>query len=706
MRRLISLLKQYAPEERKFVKDVLRSSKGTPERFKIRRSVAIPSVDRHPFYDKLTASQIGEIGEYKDIAGLRLDKLQEKTAGSRIDIPEIYGDVKARYAELGYPVAGDRLVVSEQPTYTNGKSVPESVMKPNESGGNTQDDGTVRINPKYRSVMRYWKLKGSGRDFLRAIIGHELGHHIDRTVLSKEPGQSRRNSLLQAIRSSKFHTVYTDSYGLGTDPRKLDKELLAEYLSSVVNANEEKMAEGYTVRKVKGSSLDDAQIKRLSQLFRQLDKAEQTYEDPYGLEISQPSDSNLKKWIRKRDGILMAQDKGGGILGFADVHRAGDYKRTGAVSTLVVDEDSRGKGIGRSLLRRALSDNRRRRWKTVLHVHMNNKAGMGLYASEGFVPTAQLMVALEKKADAARAAMVRQNRAAAGLAPAVPQPKPKYLGGHYGGAAYENPNGTVTVRKGNNALTVSRKAYDETNKAMAGRNTQMLVPGAMVSGVVDSAADIMKVPQSFEPIVNAFSPSAAKGYSDFFSRQEGRLRTAAGAIRAATDGNPNTHWRDSSTYGAKDPLAGDGMQMQDLSKAISYAPRAYFTGKYAVKPLLRSGKWLSTGTSAPATVARMAGGAGFARHGYDMVEEGHPVMGATCMALGALGMGGPVASQGAGYVARAQSAVNRFADPVLSRASRFLGRMPFAGRHASKAVETYIPAGLAVSPDPHVAIPR
>lgn len=153
---------------------------------------------------------------------------EEKRAA---DIPSIYEDVRRAYGDMGYPIAGDRLVVSEQPTYTNGKPVPADVMAPEVSGGNTQYDGTIRINPNYRSVMRRWGLKGSGSDFLRMIIGHELGHHVDRTLLRTRARSAERRRLLDEISRSGFHTVYTDSYGPGTDRRKLDKELLAEYLA-------------------------------------------------------------------------------------------------------------------------------------------------------------------------------------------------------------------------------------------------------------------------------------------------------------------------------------------------------------------------------------------------------------------------------------------------------------------------------------------
>lgn len=152
---------------------------------------------------------------------------------ARIDIPSVYDEVRRAYAGMGYPVSGDRLVVSGQPTYVDGRPVPKDVIAPNSSGGNTQHDGTVRINPRYRAVMRHWGLRGSGRDFLRTIIGHGLGHHVDRTVLSGRSAERRR--LLQEIRKSGFHTVYTDSYGPDTDRRKLDRELLAEYLAKQVS---------------------------------------------------------------------------------------------------------------------------------------------------------------------------------------------------------------------------------------------------------------------------------------------------------------------------------------------------------------------------------------------------------------------------------------------------------------------------------------
>ena len=151
-----------------------------------------------------------------------------------MDIPKIYDEILKAYKALGYPISDSKLVISSQPTYTDGRLVPSTVLKPNASGGNVQDDGTIRINPEYRKVMRHWGLKGSGRDFLRTIIGHELGHHIDRTQFQYDPKNKKRSSLLKEIMDSRFHTKYTDSYSKDTDPRKLQKELLAEYLAHKV----------------------------------------------------------------------------------------------------------------------------------------------------------------------------------------------------------------------------------------------------------------------------------------------------------------------------------------------------------------------------------------------------------------------------------------------------------------------------------------
>lgn len=160
--------------------------------------------------------------------------IKEKKA-EKINIPSIYDSVRTAYEDMGYQIIGDRLKISRQPTYNDGRPVPEGVISPDESGGNTQDDGVVRINPEYRKVMRHWKINGKGRDFLESIIGHELGHHIDRTVFNYSYKDSRRKKLLKEIEEGKFHTVYTDIYDKDKiDRRKLDKELLAEYLSSLV----------------------------------------------------------------------------------------------------------------------------------------------------------------------------------------------------------------------------------------------------------------------------------------------------------------------------------------------------------------------------------------------------------------------------------------------------------------------------------------
>lgn len=316
---------------------------------------------------------------------------------------------------------------------------------------------------------------------------------------------------------------------------------------------------------------------------------------------------------------------------------------------------------------------------------------------------------IEKKADAARNRMVAQNRAKAGLQPSSPAQPGKYVGGTFGGSTYDNGNGTVTVRKGGQILTVGRNAWDKSRQVVGQRNMQFMPAGAMASGVIDSAADVSTLPQSFEPVVNAFSPTLANAYSKGFGWVTDKLRGAAGYVRAATDGNPATVAGQRNTYDAKDPANPNGVQAQNISKTISWGPRAYLSWRYAAKPLMQAGKWLSTGTSAPATALRVAGGAGFARHGGQMIDEGHPVAGVVTTALGVAGMAGPSMQQASGMIPKAvatiQNNANRYLCGPVSTVSRSVSRLPLVGRHASSAVDQYIPAGLAVSPDPRMAIP-
>lgn len=316
----------------------------------------------------------------------------------------------------------------------------------------------------------------------------------------------------------------------------------------------------------------------------------------------------------------------------------------------------------------------------------------------------------EKRADAARNRMVAQNRAKSGLQTSSPAQPGKYVGGTFGGSTYDNGNGTVTVRKGGQSLTVNRNAWDKSRQVAGRRNMQFMPAGALASGVIDSAADVSALPQSFEPVVNAFSPTLANAYSKGFGWVTDKLRGAAGYVRAATDGNPATVAGQRNTYNAKDPANPNGVQAQNISKAVSWGPRAYLSWRYAAKPMIRTGKWLSTGTSAPATALRVAGGAGFARHGGQMIDEGHPVAGAATTVLGVAGMAGPSMQQASGMIPKAiatvQNNANRYLRGPVSSVSRWASRLPFVGRYAGTTVDKYIPASLAVSPDPHMAVPR
>ena len=263
--------------------------------------------------------------------------------GTYDDIARLYDEVRKRYGELGYDVVGDRLVVSEQPTYTNGKIVPKDVLDPAMSGGNTQDDGTIRINPKYRDVKRNWNASGSDEDFLMTIIGHEMGHHIDRTFLSKPEHAKERALLLRQITKNRFRTVYTDSYGKDTPKNKLDKEMIAEYLSFLVN---------------KKLEFSDGSYEDVKAVYESLPDSDKEFVTP-GRRVYKDVPKNLAARQVAYDGDLP--------VGFVDIYGpyeesrilripwAKDKPKPGYYTVeTAVRESHRGKGISSEMAKRAV----------------------------------------------------------------------------------------------------------------------------------------------------------------------------------------------------------------------------------------------------------------------------------------------------------------------------------------------------------------
>lgn len=153
---------------------------------------------------------------------------------------------------------------------------------------------------------------------------------------------------------------------------------------------------GYTVKKTLGSKLTPEQLKRLIVLAKQLDKAEAGYEGAYGLKPKRFDDENLRKWIPTQTAYTAHKD--GKTVGMALASPSSRfYDNMDYVSQVVVDPAHRGKGVGRSLLRRAILDSVRANRQISLRVNANNPAGLHLYESMGFKPFSHAMVYQDTK---------------------------------------------------------------------------------------------------------------------------------------------------------------------------------------------------------------------------------------------------------------------------------------------------------------------
>lgn len=149
----------------------------------------------------------------------------------------------------------------------------------------------------------------------------------------------------------------------------------------------------YTVKRLTPKTLTPERLDRLVTLFRALDDAENGYDAAYGLKLRKPSDNGIRKWLlHRKDGIYAAAGKNGKILGFSVSNPAQDYARANYISTLSVDPAFRGRGIGRAVLEKIVRDNRSKKRRSLLHVSLNNPAGLHLYGSLGFKPIGQTMV--------------------------------------------------------------------------------------------------------------------------------------------------------------------------------------------------------------------------------------------------------------------------------------------------------------------------
>lgn len=136
---------------------------------------------------------------------------------------------------------------------------------------------------------------------------------------------------------------------------------------------------------------DSALLDRFVELWWQLDEAEDKYDKPFGIRLPLKNRSEQEKFFRKRllETSGYAVYEGDQCVGFCMVKPC-EYEDSYWISTLVIDEEFRGKHYGSALLSYIASV--RKGEHCLLRVSMNNKAGLALYKSQGFVPMTQVMI--------------------------------------------------------------------------------------------------------------------------------------------------------------------------------------------------------------------------------------------------------------------------------------------------------------------------
>ena len=134
---------------------------------------------------------------------------------------------------------------------------------------------------------------------------------------------------------------------------------------------------------------DSALLDRFVELWEQLDEAEDEYDKPFGLRMADKKGITdfFRKRLLERDGYAIYE--GDKAVGFCIVRDA-EYENSYFISTLVIDEEYRGKHYGRTLLDYVFQMNKGRH--ALLRVSMNNKAGLELYKKCGFIPMSQVMI--------------------------------------------------------------------------------------------------------------------------------------------------------------------------------------------------------------------------------------------------------------------------------------------------------------------------
>jgi len=106
----------------------------------------------------------------------------------------------------------------------------------------------------------------------------------------------------------------------------------------------------------------------------------------FGPDAYSPS-TFLAHLVRDRKGLFVAEDGSGRVVGYALVRLGLGWigARRGGITSIAVEPASRGRGIGRALLARALDHLREHRVQVAdLEVSATNRAAQSLYESFGF----------------------------------------------------------------------------------------------------------------------------------------------------------------------------------------------------------------------------------------------------------------------------------------------------------------------------------
>lgn len=105
-------------------------------------------------------------------------------------------------------------------------------MPEEELGGYWMKDHTITINPKIKKVMKHYGVTSPAKDYINAIIAHEMSHDVEHNPKYR----SLVKKLVAEAKKKKFTTPY-----LKTVPEhKIDSETFAEYLAHLINTADTK----------------------------------------------------------------------------------------------------------------------------------------------------------------------------------------------------------------------------------------------------------------------------------------------------------------------------------------------------------------------------------------------------------------------------------------------------------------------------------